>query len=286
MFKYFLAGNINSEPHHHKFENIRELSELEIKRFHESVNTLNSINITISLFEVCEENYLAMEKYYQKLSLMSGGNQLDWHKVVIKWNTLTLNYLSSFRMFVDHHEATLERGEESQNNLIYKFKEITAFHYDKYFSYRFLWDLRNYIQHVGLPACSWEFSAIKENSDIGKCQVEIVYKRDGLLTGFDWKKLKKEIESQPLEIDVIHLMRELFISITDITKFIVELQRMSFQEPMNYLTELINEVKTKYPDAEPNILKWDVQEDLGTKPKLIGLLPFPLRIMVNLKEML
>ena len=286
MLKYILAGNLYPEPHYHKFENVRELSKQEIEQFHESVNALNAINITISLFEMCKENFLAMENYYQELSLISGGNQLAWHRVIIKWNTLTLNYLSSFRMFIDHHEATLERGDESVNNSYYKFKEKTAYHYDTYFSYRFLWHLRNYIQHCGLPACSWEFSEIKEDPKKGKSQVEIVYYRDGLLTGFDWKRLKTELESQPSEIEVIKLMGELNSSIADITNFIVNLQRMKLQGPLDFLTDLINEVKTKYPSAEPNILKWNVQEKLGTNPRLIRLLPFPSRTMTNIREML
>jgi len=284
MITYILAGNRPTEPHRHNFENVRELSLEEFEQFNESVNDLSDFNRTYSLFEMCEENYHALENYYQELSSLTGGNQQTWHMMIIKWNTLTLNYLSSFRMFIDHHETTLERSSDPANNLYEKFKSRTAYHYDKYFSYRFLWNLRNYIQHCGLPACSWDLSEIKEGPKKGQSEVEIAYNRDGLLQGFDWNKLATEIKIQPSNISVLPLMRELNSSIIDITKFITNLQRMNLQEPLTFLLGLISEVRSKYPSAEPNILKWDIQDKEETDPSFKGFIPFPLRIMTNLRE--
>lgn len=284
MITYILAGNRKTEPHHHNFENVRELSLEEMDQFNDSVNALSKFNQTYSLFEICEENYQNLENYYQELNLLTGGNQQTWHMVIIKWNTLTLNYLASFRMFIDHHETTLKRNSEPDNNLYDKFKNRTAYHYDKYFSYRFLWKLRNYIQHCGLPACSWKLSEIKEGPKKGQSEVEITYNRDGILMGFDWEKLTSELESQPSKIEVMPLLRELNSSIIEITKFITKQQSMMLQKPLNFLSDLISEVISKYPSAEPNILKWDSGEKQETDPSLIGFVPFPLRIMTNLQE--
>jgi len=284
MIRYILSGNLNTEPHRHNFENVRELSLEEIKQFNESVNALSDFNRTYSLFEMCEENYNALENYYHELSSITGGNQQTWHMVIIKWCTFTSNYLSSFRMFIDHHETTLEKSSDPSNNLYDKFKKITAYHYDSYFSYRFLWNLRNYIQHCGFPACSWELSELKEGLKKGQTQVKIIYNRDGLLQGFDWKNLATELESQPSNIEVMPLIRELNSSIIDITKFITNQQRMMLQEPLDILSGLISEVILKYPSSEPNILKIDVQDNQEIDPSLISLIPFPLRIMTILRE--
>lgn len=286
MITYILAGNCHTKPHHHNFENVRELSLEELEEFNESVNALSNFNNTYSLYEMCDENYHALENYYQELSSMTHGNQQTWHLMIIKWNTLTLNYLSSFRMFIDHHETTLERSSDPANNLYNQFKERTAYHYDRYFSYRFLWNLRNYIQHCGLPACSWELSEIKEGPNKGHSKVEIAYNRDGLLRGFNWKKLETEIKNQSLNISVLPLVRELNSSIMDITKFITSLQRMNLQKPLKILSGLISEVASKYPSAEPNILKWVIQEEKeeDIAPNFEGFISFPLRIMTNLQD--
>jgi len=283
MIKYILAGNCHSEPHHHNFKNVRELSLEEFKEFEESVNALSDFNITYSLFEMCEENYKALENYYQELSSLTGGNQENWHLIFVKWNTLTLNYLSSFRMFVDHHESTLDRSSDSANNLYDKFKKRTAYHYDKYFSYRFLWKLRNYIQHCGLPACSWELSEKKEGPKKGQTKFMIAFNRDGLLHGFNWKKLTTEIENQPLNISFMPLIRELNTSIIDITKFITNLQIMDLQKPLDILSSLISEVIAKYPTAVPHILKWDISDKEETNPTFTGIIQFPLLIMTNIR---
>ena len=284
MITYFLTGNCQTEPHHHNFENVRELSLEEFEQFNESVNALSDFNRTYSLFEICEENYQALEDYYLELCSLTGGNQQTCHLMIIKWNTLTLNYLSSFRMFIDHHAKTLERSSDPANNFYNKFKKRTAYHYDSYFSYRFLWNLRNYFQHCGLPACSWVFSEITEGPKKGQAKVEIAYNRNGLLQGFDWKKLTPEIENQLNNIEVIPLMRELYSSIIDITKFITNLQKINLQEPLNILSGLISEVISKYPSSEPNILKWEFQDKEGTNPSCKGFIPFPLRIMTNLRD--
>jgi hypothetical protein len=80
------------------------------------------------------------------------------------------------------------------------------------------------------------------------------------------------------------LLRELNSSIIEITKFITKQQSMMLQKPLNFLSDLISEVISKYPSAEPNILKWDSGEKQETDPSLIGFVPFPLRIMTNLQE--
>lgn len=286
MIKYILAGNTLPEPHHHKFENIRELSVEEIKQFSKSVNALTPFDRTYTLFEICEENFRALNTYYIELSRITGGNQLTWHNVVIKWNALTLNYLASFRLFNDHHEKTLERKDDPIKSTYARFKEKTAFHYDNYFSYRFLWHLRDYIQHCSFPPGSWNFSEITDGTDKGQSRVDITYDRDGILKEFDWKRLITEIESQPSTINVISLIRELHLSITDIAQFIANIHIMKLQKPYNFLTGLLLEVNSKYPTAEPHILKWEMQEETGVDAKFIGILHFPLRIMTNFKEML
>ena len=286
MIKYILAANTFPEPHHHNFENIRELDEEEIIRFFESVNVLTSFDRTFSLFEICEKNFITLEAYYKELRSITGFNQQTLHEVIINWNTFTLNYLDSFRLFNDHHEATLERKDDPVQSTYAKFKERTAIHYDKYFSYRFLWHLRDYIQHCGLPSCSWSFSEITEGPDKDKSQVNITYDRDGILKGFNWKKLTTELENQPSTMNVISLIRELHSSITDIAQFTAHLHIMKLQESYSLLTDLVIEVISKYPTAEPDLLKWKLEGELTTNARFMEIIPFPLRIMTNIRDML
>jgi hypothetical protein len=284
MIKFVLANVTLPEPGHHHMETIRDLSYEEMSQFSKAQQSLGAFDLTYSLVEICEENYHAIEDYYKELCAFRCGNQLDFHKIIIKWITLTLNYLASYRSFIDHYETTLNRTDDPVNSTYKKFKDRTALHYDSHFAYRFLWNLRNYIQHCGLPACEWNFSEITEGSDKGKARVEIAYLRDGLLQDFDWRKLKAEIESQPPKIDVMLLIRELHSSISDISRFVSILNFEKLQEHYYYLDNLLNEAISKNQrNPSPVVLELEINE--GSNPMFREIVLFPLRIMTNIRSL-
>lgn len=74
--------------------------------------------------------------------------------------SLIINYLNVARIFVDHFEIKLSRefGENSDQFAKYKALLKTEFH--EYFSYRFLYRLRNYTTHCGLPLLHYELKRI------------------------------------------------------------------------------------------------------------------------------
>lgn len=111
MITYILVGNRLEEPHHHKLENIRHLSSDEIEMIFEANKSIGSFTSSYYLYKICEENYRTISEYYSELCLSNGWNQETLHKIAIKWHALTLNYLSSFRSFVDHHEAKLKKKQ-------------------------------------------------------------------------------------------------------------------------------------------------------------------------------
>jgi len=283
MINYVLANDTLPEPGLHKMENIRELTYEEMNHFSNAVKSLNTFNIAFSLFEICEKNFIEIEKYIKELNSYRGGNQQDFHKITINWNALTLNYLASYRLFNDHLETILDRNDDPEKSSYAKFKELTALHYDRHFFYRFLWHLRNYFQHCGLPACEWIFSENKESSEKGRTLVEITYLRDSLLEGFDWKKLRTELENQPLRIDVPSLIRELHSSIRDISRFVAIINIVKYQNQYSYLNDLLSEVILKVQtNPSPVVLKFEILE--GSNPKFLGIVQFPLRIMTNIRN--
>ena len=63
-----------------------------------------------------------------------------------------MNFLSSFKSFLDHWNQKLAHiHEERDLDFVTEYKRITSSHYDRFFSYRFLSRLRNYVQHYALP---------------------------------------------------------------------------------------------------------------------------------------
>jgi hypothetical protein len=66
-----------------------------------------------------------------------------------------MNMLTLFRSFLDQIETFLKRNFAEADECFSKWKEVKHKAYDNYFSYRFLYKLRNYVQHVGMAPIIW-----------------------------------------------------------------------------------------------------------------------------------
>jgi len=264
------------EPHHHQLENIRTLSDDEINNINVASTLIASFNFSYSLFEICNENYFSIEEYYARLIRIRGFNQKVTHDIQVRWNTLFLNYLSSFRSFVDHQES-LFKMQYRVNKLdcrYSRFKSETAFHYDNNFSYRFLWHLRNYIQHCGFPSIGFEFTGYGDKKEAKETIVNVALDRNSLLKNYKkWKSVKKDLINQPDAIEVISHIRSLYASIQKIAHLIAQLNIDILGDKRGYLLGIVNEVVEKFPDASPVICVWDVKNPTDAKPLSIEFLP-------------
>ncbi|MFN2588078.1 MAG: hypothetical protein ABR613_08175 [Actinomycetota bacterium] len=105
-------------------------------------------------------------------------------------------WLQAIRVFLDHTETRLKRryGEDSQE--FNAFDEATSAMYDSFFSYRFLYRLRN-AQHVDFTPIGIVLSEKLEGGRwvaVGSAR----FRRDELPTGFSkWGRVKAELEQFP-----------------------------------------------------------------------------------------
>ncbi len=283
VIKSVLVADRLIEPNHHQFENIRELSEFDLEQIETATTLLGAFNASFSLFEICQENYQSVEEFYRQLCTIKGLNLEKGHRLLVKCNTLVINYLSAFRTFIDHQERALKKISNEQLDLYSEFKKQTALHFDQNLSYRFLWYLRNYVQHCGLPLGGVEIKPAEneEGSDISNSSIYL--NRDTLLHDFgDWKGVRKELQNFPEEIDVIPHIRSLQESLNNITSFMAYSHLERLGEHWNYLVGIVNEVAEKYPDGAPCIAKFDVSDE--TNAEFIGFNPLSTHIMIRIQE--
>jgi hypothetical protein len=163
-------------------------------------------------------NYLSISNLYRvsKLnsdellqSILDLEKRLIENKVLImnddseKLNTNRhlLNYLFSFRTYIDHLETFIKREYGKQSNEVKEFKALTANIHDKNLAYRFFYNLRNYSQHCGLPIDIFEIQpSISDNIYSVKLKIEFDGKK--LLENFDdWRFVEKDlIENDTLDL--------------------------------------------------------------------------------------
>jgi hypothetical protein len=123
-----------------------------------------------------------------------------------------INWLNATRLFLDHEETWLKRhfGEDSQEYADFTNARHTAF--DNSFAYRFLYKLRDFTTHCGLPIGKvrlWAPST--EDTARGLSQrIHFELDRDALLRDFSkWgAKVKPELEQMPESFELLPLIRD------------------------------------------------------------------------------
>jgi hypothetical protein len=169
----------------------------------------------------------------------------DYNDVYLNVNRLLLNYLSSVRTFIDHADTFFKRKFGGESKEYIEFKKILSAFYDNSFAYRFFYKLRNYTQHVGLPVHTIDFKTDfnHENKSV-KGSLKISFNRDKLLTDFDgWGKIRKELETQENEFDIVPLLYEMTHNIKEIERNIELVLKEGLVRSVEYIDRLIGHLR-------------------------------------------
>lgn len=279
-----LMADCLPEPHHHKLETIRTLSESDIEKIALASAVVGSYDAGYSLFEICEENYRVIEEYYSSLAQIKGINEEEIHNILVKWDSLLLNYLSSFRSFIDHQERVLKKAHrvDVNDDRFRRFKKETSIHFDTHFSYRFIWNLRNYVQHIGFPALDLEITNPLIEKDNNENMVQISLNRDILLLNYKWKRVRRELRKQPSGIDIMYHIRTHYKSLKAIALFVAQLNIDRLGDNWEYFKKLYKEVIDLFPDASPVIV--DIEVSNGEFVKFLDVSFLPLYSLVKIQD--
>ena len=246
---------------------VRPLSSTEYEKYRKAVSSLRQIKDKLNLFQLVYSNFrdynLTLEhllKDYYECPTME-WNRMD--EMSLEINKGLSNYLSSIKMFLDHSEANLKRRYGKESSRFKEFKSACSDAYDNTFSYKFLYNLRNYIQHCGMPLSSLTIASgiLDDEPDKVYYVLELKLNRDVLLKNFKWKKLKPHIKALPTEFDVNPLVLIMNECIADIAFVLVKNELPEAIKCSTYLKKLINE--TSEINCVPCILNADKLTNSG-----------------------
>ena len=143
------------------------------------------------------------ERYRSSLGQFSEAIGLEISKEL---NRHLLNYLTTFRTFVDHWKTALRRRARSTGSVhwLTTFEKKLEKFLSRCFEFQFFWDYRNYVQHVGLPNLDLIFrSALTTGETPGLLHFGSVgFDRDALTKSYDWKHAKRSLPNQPAHIEL------------------------------------------------------------------------------------
>jgi len=123
----------------------------------------------------------------------------------------SINWLNTTRLFLDHEQIWLTRhyGKESRELAVFNGARAAAF--DGSMAYRFLYELRNYTTHCGLPLSEVGLEKPSPDDEAKGLSQRIVFllDRDDLLSRFDWgKHVTLDLRTLPGTFELLPLIHE------------------------------------------------------------------------------
>lgn len=165
-------------------------------------DTINKWNHTKVIHSMMLENFNDLYNYIYSLKNEPSNNS----SVSYQANRHMMNYLAMARLFIDKVEENIKENFSTKSEEYSGFKQLTAKKYDNKFSYRFLWDLRNYTQHYGLPI--HHFKRFIDEQD-RKHVMLFISPRELIKGSYNWKpKMLSELKSRQENINVLELIQE------------------------------------------------------------------------------
>jgi len=223
--KYELRNRITFD------DQIIDLTEKEFESIKEYSKNLLEVKLIEEKFDILIKNFFDYEMNILESShrQMLYGYSKSFHgdEEIFEINRMIANLLSSCRIYIDHTQNHLDRIYGGNTVEISRFKKIVKDIYDNNFSYRFMYELRNHVQHNSLPVSVLRYPAPensgKENELIKygiKLEINIEdIKRDKEIVN---KRIFSEIENMKV-IQLIPIIRFNTECIWKIHKFIREL---------------------------------------------------------------
>lgn len=200
---------ISPKPQKHHHINLAiELDGREFDELNEAMVTLNQFKADSQLFTIVVwnfEEFVGIIGEYLHAYRNRNFDLFNKKDLYININRCFLNLLSSIRSYLDHIDNKICDRFGKDDAIRENFQQYCSHEYDTNFSYRFIYQLRNYAQHRGFPINDISLGQRPQDQNTRKTDfyLKVQTSRDGILEDYNWKKLTNEIQKLPEKIDII-----------------------------------------------------------------------------------
>lgn len=222
-----------------KQENNLEIKdELTIQQYTEYkgyIKNLKYYSLSKHFKDICIKNGIEFEQFLTKIKNESIKSQKEGVDIGIEGNRLALNYLVSFRTFVDNVEAYSKKiinGQNFKTNVLSKI-------YDSENLYAFFYKLRNFLAHTGILFDSIEVI-------LGK--VELQCSKEHLLEYKEWKAENKIfLNSCPEYLPIQEYVNKMNVLVMSVYLGFIQYFAQELQEMHNNMINLMKKYKIINP---------------------------------------
>lgn len=277
-----------------KLQTIRELSDAEAEQVAAAVAGLLRFQSQERLYRIAQRNLEELDAFAMdaltafaeetQTSLLRGIPPGQVSNLSVEANRHVLNVLSSFRMYLDHVETDVKRSFGGDSPEARLFAEACSKQYDSNPSYGFVYKLRNYTQHCGLPVANVVLSgSVKPlwadadtptaafTSEQGHRSLVLSFDRSDLLQEFHWTPaVRAFISAQDDQFEVRGHLGAAFRSLEVIHGRLVSHVMPSALRHATTLATFHEEVRRQSPGAIPVTVT--PREDNPRKVRIAGLM--------------
>lgn len=136
-----------------------------------------------------------------------------------------MNWLMSFRLYLDHAETDLKRRFGRTSDQVRRFEARTAQAFDQHVGYRFTYRFRNYVQHCQAPVSSIVITrpTERQQNPFIKQTAAFLLHRDELLRSYSgWGPVANDIEAMGGTFPLLPLAEEAMNELRDIDRLLLE----------------------------------------------------------------
>jgi hypothetical protein len=226
---------------------VRPLKEGELQAFSTAAALLYQAERSLHAIQMVDRNE---EEFHQEQAKSSaefskeGLEARSLNRFAFRANWRLVNYLASMRFFLDFTETRIKRRFGKESSEAQQFKRACSEAFDGEFAYRFLYKLRNYAQHCGLPIGSLDVSGQPPTSDApAQAELTLYFSADQLLADYDeWGVVNRDLEAMSAPFPVNPL-------VTQMTAELHKLQVLSIQLEFAELKQAGRDVLDVLKDA-------------------------------------
>jgi hypothetical protein len=238
------------------------------------------------MYEFVERNYAdinSRNSYYTRLfGFRKEQGRIAPRAAAIGFMGACLNWLNAVRLFLDHEETWLKRRFGEASPQFEDFKRACSEAYDSSVAYRFLYKLRNYVTHCGLPVSKVEIEKPTDAERAAGIHQRIVFRlnRDELLAAFDWgRQVKPDLEAMDVSFEILPLIHDAMPQLWNIMLTVI---RTDLKEALSSLDTVLTYIRKMTGSSGQPCLLQMIPNDIGGYA--ISPIPLPMEVITRLES--
>ena len=225
---------------------IREVSDNEYDEIRASTQRLDKIHNEQDLLDSHKVNSEILNKYINKWKSENEDSKFvkrvteqQRKQISNDVNRLLVNYLTSFRVYIDNSETCISRYYGKNSRIFDELKGTQRRLKDTFFSYRFFYTLRNYALHTQAPLQTILYNSTRSEKGGINSSVITSFNSEYLLsTGFDWKNVETDLRDIRGDFELIPLVNEADKCLVELHSYVTILVYGFLKESAVYLDSI------------------------------------------------